>query len=331
MDQRSLLASDPSSPGAEEEDVPAGNLVTHYRIREVIVDQVAVARNGYAATKESALNLAVGEGVLVLEYRGDGDIYQVKNRNGVVGLVPETVLSQPTSLWEFPWYHGAISREESERMLQGRTYGSYLVRDGHNDNYPHTLTLLWERGVLHYRIHRNITSGMLRIADDELFYTLAELVQYYSKDADGLAVALCYPVPKRESAARHSSGAAGIFGREKPRPGVASGQQSCNRRNVSVIYRVHVYEPNLKMKTTVYGVYDRLLRQRLKFDPSIIPLSHAFPELGYNNSANVFFWLILHVDNIFYIYSHAFTWGTVCIRTSNVRFLVLVLACRSSI
>ena len=238
MDQRSLLASDLSSPGAEEEDVPAGNLVTHYRIREVIVDQVAVARNGYAATKESALNLAVGEGVLVLEYRGDGDIYQVKNRNGVVGLVPETVLSQPTSLWEFPWYHGAISREESERMLQGRTYGSYLVRDGHNDNYPHTLTLIWERGVLHYRIHRNITSGMLRIADDELFYTLAELVQYYSKDADGLVVALCYPVPKRESAARHSSGAAGIFGREKPRPGVASGQQSCNGRNVSEIYRV---------------------------------------------------------------------------------------------
>ena len=232
-DQRVLLRS--AAPPGVEEDTTAELQTKPSRIRQVIVNQIAVAEHGYAATKESVFNLAVGEGVLVLEYRGDGDIYQVKNRNGVVGLVPESVLSQPTSLFEYPWYHGRVSREESERILKGRTDGSYLVRDGQNDNYPHTLTVCCDDKVEHYRIHRSVATGMIFIADDERFYTLPELIWHHSSDPDGLLVALMYPVPRRGSNARSQSASnvADAFGREKMQTSVGSSHQADDGRNVS--------------------------------------------------------------------------------------------------
>ncbi|XP_050801743.1 tyrosine-protein kinase SYK isoform X1 [Gopherus flavomarginatus] len=94
---------------------------------------------------------------------------------------------------KMPWFHGKISREESEhRVLLGiRTNGKFLIRERDN-NGSYALCLLSEGKVLHYRIDRDKT-GKLSIPDGKKFDTLWQLVEHYSYKPDGLQRVLTIP------------------------------------------------------------------------------------------------------------------------------------------
>ncbi|XP_075788007.1 tyrosine-protein kinase SYK isoform X2 [Pelodiscus sinensis] len=94
---------------------------------------------------------------------------------------------------KMPWFHGKISREESEhRILLGKkTNGKFLLRERDN-NGSYALCLLSEGKVLHYRIDRDKT-GKLSIPDGKKFDTLWQLVEHYSYKPDGLQRVLTIP------------------------------------------------------------------------------------------------------------------------------------------
>ncbi|XP_030326069.1 tyrosine-protein kinase SYK isoform X2 [Strigops habroptila] len=73
---------------------------------------------------------------------------------------------------KMPWFHGRISREESEhRILIGqRNNGKFLIRE-RDSNGSYALCLLNDGKVLHYRIDRDKT-GKLSIPDGKRFDTL---------------------------------------------------------------------------------------------------------------------------------------------------------------
>ncbi|XP_058157416.1 tyrosine-protein kinase SYK isoform X2 [Dasypus novemcinctus] len=85
-----------------------------------------------------------------------------------------------------PWFHGKISRDESEQivLIGSKTNGKFLIRARDNDG-SYALCLLHEGKVLHYRIDRDKT-GKLSIPDGKKFDTLWQLVEHYSYKADGL-------------------------------------------------------------------------------------------------------------------------------------------------
>ncbi|XP_059690051.1 tyrosine-protein kinase SYK isoform X3 [Gavia stellata] len=87
---------------------------------------------------------------------------------------------------KMPWFHGRISREESEhRILIGsRNNGKFLIRE-RDSNGSYALCLLNDGKVLHYRIDRDKT-GKLSIPDGKRFDTLWQLVEHYSYKPDGL-------------------------------------------------------------------------------------------------------------------------------------------------
>ncbi|NXC67816.1 KSYK kinase, partial [Anhinga anhinga] len=95
-----------------------------------------------------------------------------------------------------PWFHGRISREESEhRILIGsRNNGKFLIRERDN-NGSYALCLLNDGKVLHYRIDRDKT-GKLSIPDGKRFDTLWQLVEHYSYKPDGLLRVLTIPCPQ---------------------------------------------------------------------------------------------------------------------------------------
>ncbi|KAM9586687.1 tyrosine-protein kinase SYK isoform 3-T4 [Morphnus guianensis] len=76
---------------------------------------------------------------------------------------------------KMPWFHGRISREESEhRILIGsRNNGKFLIRE-RDSNGSYALCLLNDGKVLHYRIDRDKT-GKLSIPDGKRFDTLWQL------------------------------------------------------------------------------------------------------------------------------------------------------------
>lgn len=93
-----------------------------------------------------------------------------------------------------PWFHGKISREEAENLLQPRTDGLFLVRESTNFPGDYTLCVCYQNKVEHYRVkyhERNLT-----IDDEEFFENLEMLIEHYKNDADGLCTKLVKPVPK---------------------------------------------------------------------------------------------------------------------------------------
>ncbi|XP_026798311.1 tyrosine-protein kinase SYK isoform X4 [Pangasianodon hypophthalmus] len=99
---------------------------------------------------------------------------------------------------KMPWFHGTITREDSEpRLLNNpRTNGKFLIRQRDN-NGSYALCLLHHGQVMHYRIDRD-KAGKLSIPDGKKFDTLWQLVEHYSYKPDGLLRVLTDPCPRPE-------------------------------------------------------------------------------------------------------------------------------------
>ncbi|XP_004684542.1 PREDICTED: tyrosine-protein kinase SYK [Condylura cristata] len=97
---------------------------------------------------------------------------------------------------KMPWFHGKISRDESEQivLIGSKINGKFLIRARDNHG-SYALCLLHEGKVLHYRIDKDKT-GKLSIPDGKKFDTLWQLVEHYSYKPDGLLRVLTVPCQK---------------------------------------------------------------------------------------------------------------------------------------
>ncbi|XP_063083321.1 tyrosine-protein kinase SYK isoform X3 [Cavia porcellus] len=104
---------------------------------------------------------------------------------------------------KMPWFHGNISRGESEQivLIGSKTDGKFLIR-ARDNNGSYALCLLHEGKVLHYRIDRDKT-GKLSIPEGKKFDTLWQLVEHYSYKPDGLLRVLTVPCQKIGAQAAH--------------------------------------------------------------------------------------------------------------------------------
>ncbi|XP_013162870.1 PREDICTED: tyrosine-protein kinase abl-1 isoform X1 [Papilio xuthus] len=93
-----------------------------------------------------------------------------------------------------PWYFRKIKRIEAEKklLLPENEHGAFLIRDSESRHNDFSLSVRDGDTVKHYRI-RQLDEGGFFIARRTTFRTLQELVEHYSKDADGLCVSLNKP------------------------------------------------------------------------------------------------------------------------------------------
>lgn len=98
-------------------------------------------------------------------------------------------------LHAMPWFHGKISRDQAETLLHPKEDGLFLVRESTNFPGDYTLCVCFENKVEHYRV--KYKESNLTIDDEEFFENLAQLVEHYEQDADGLCTQLVKPLPKQ--------------------------------------------------------------------------------------------------------------------------------------
>ncbi|KAL3998627.1 Protein tyrosine kinase family protein [Acanthocheilonema viteae] len=91
-----------------------------------------------------------------------------------------------------PWYHGNITREQTEKILSGQADGTFLVRDSTNFPGDYTLCMAFSGKVEHYRIYQ--LNGILTCDHEETFDNLTQLIAHYKRDADGLCHRLITPI-----------------------------------------------------------------------------------------------------------------------------------------
>uniref|UniRef100_A0A8C0M271 Tyrosine-protein kinase SYK n=1 Tax=Canis lupus familiaris TaxID=9615 RepID=A0A8C0M271_CANLF len=168
---------------------------------------------------------------------------------------------------KMPWFHGKISRVESEQivMIGSKTNGKFLIRD-RNDNGSYALCLLHEGKVLHYRIDKDKT-GKLSIPDGKKFDTLWQLVEHYSYKPDGLLRVLTVPCQKIGGQPGNIN-----FGARAPLPGAhpAAASSTGSRPESSF----NPYEPDRGPWAT-----DRdAQREALPMDTEVYESPYADPE-----------------------------------------------------
>uniref|UniRef100_A0A2K5IME6 Tyrosine-protein kinase n=1 Tax=Colobus angolensis palliatus TaxID=336983 RepID=A0A2K5IME6_COLAP len=162
---------------------------------------------------------------------------------------------------KMPWFHGKISREESEQivLIGSKTNGKFLIR-ARDNNGSYALCLLHEGKVLHYRIDKDKT-GKLSIPEGKKFDTLWQLVEHYSYKADGLLRVLTVPCQK--------IGTQGEFPRRRSlTPSPAQG----NRPESTVSF--NPYEPEVAPWAAERGPQ----REALPMDTEVYESPYADPE-----------------------------------------------------
>ncbi|XP_062455578.1 tyrosine-protein kinase SYK isoform X2 [Rhea pennata] len=172
---------------------------------------------------------------------------------------------------KMPWFHGKISREESEhRILVGlRNNGKFLIRE-RDSNGSYALCLLNDGKVLHYRIDRDKT-GKLSIPDGKRFDTLWQLVEHYSYKPDGLLRVLTIPCSRLGS-----ENDSIIFDTRLPSPGAPLKQQSpiAYSTDDSASFNPYV----LQRTRTLMGADKADQREALPMDTEVYESPYADPD-----------------------------------------------------
>uniref|UniRef100_A0A671SQD0 Tyrosine-protein kinase n=1 Tax=Sinocyclocheilus anshuiensis TaxID=1608454 RepID=A0A671SQD0_9TELE len=138
-----------------------------------------------------------GDVLTIIGVTKDPNWYKAKNSAGREGTIPANYVQKREGVKSggklslMPWFHGKITREQAERLLYPPETGLFLVRE--STNYPgdYTLCVSCDSKVEHYRIIYH--NGKLSIDEEEYFENLMQLMEHYTKDADGLCTRLIKP------------------------------------------------------------------------------------------------------------------------------------------
>ncbi|XP_017487338.1 PREDICTED: tyrosine-protein kinase Src42A-like [Rhagoletis zephyria] len=156
--------------------------------------KIFVALYDYDARTDEDLSFKKGEHLEIINDT-QGDWWLAMSRaTKHQGYIPSNYVAKLKSIEAEPWYFGKIKRIEAEKKLQlpENDHGAFLIRDSESRRNDYSLSVRDVDTVKHYRI-RQLDEGGFFIARRTPFRTLQELVEHYSKDADGLCVNLRKP------------------------------------------------------------------------------------------------------------------------------------------
>jgi len=149
-------------------------------------------------TDKETNNETEAEHKVVMRVRGRSKSRSRQSLNTNIGVA--TIWPDRQGVWLPGWYFGNMRRPEAEeRLLDERnSEGSFLVRDSESTHQDYSLSIKDSGVVKHYRIRQNEARKFL-ITELVTFGTLQELVEHYTKDADGLCTALKQPCIQEEN------------------------------------------------------------------------------------------------------------------------------------
>ncbi|ROT81245.1 tyrosine-protein kinase Src42A [Penaeus vannamei] len=158
------------------------------------LSKIFVALYDYDARTDEDLSFKKGEHLEILNDT-QGDWWFARSKaTKQEGYIPSNYVAKLKSIEAEPWYFGKIKRIEAEKklLLPENEHGAFLIRDSESRRNDYSLSVRDGDTVKHYRI-RQLDEGGFFIARRTTFRTLQELVEHYSKDADGLCVNLRKP------------------------------------------------------------------------------------------------------------------------------------------
>ncbi|XP_034017985.1 tyrosine-protein kinase SRK2 [Thalassophryne amazonica] len=206
----------PSQPGDEADDkkkdkpvtvIPnPGDVSTRTRPAPPPVPKPTncyVALYDYSARTGEDLSFHAGDSLDVLD-KVAGEWWFAKALTGVSapkrGYIPANYVAPVESIESEPWYFPDTKRVDAEKMLtaEGNMHGAFLIRNCESQKGELSLSVLDSGKVKHYKL-KKLENGSYYVSRAKTFTTLKELVNHYSRNADGLCVLLAEPCRKMEA------------------------------------------------------------------------------------------------------------------------------------
>ncbi|XP_072107719.1 tyrosine-protein kinase FRK [Mobula birostris] len=160
---------------------------------------IYVALYDYSARTSEDLSFEAGERLEVIDQSLDNWwlARSLKRGRGRQGYIPSNYVAPDRSIEAEPWFFGGIKRADAEKqlMMAGNSPGSFLVRESESKLGDYSLSVRDGDVVKHYKI-RKLDEGGFFIARRATFQTLAELVNNYMMNQDGLCTKLKTPCRK---------------------------------------------------------------------------------------------------------------------------------------
>ncbi|MEQ2164477.1 hypothetical protein GOODEAATRI_007010, partial [Goodea atripinnis] len=162
-----------------------------------------IALFDYSARTADDLNFNTGDILEVLDSTA-GEWWLATAITGISvnksGYIPANYVALMESIDAEPWYFPGMKRQDAEKLLlaEGNEEGSFLVRNSESLKGEFSLSVLHDKRVKHYKLQK-LVNGHYYVSKTKSFPTLKELVEYYSRQADGLCVSLGKPCRKIEA------------------------------------------------------------------------------------------------------------------------------------
>ncbi|NXI17170.1 FRK kinase, partial [Irena cyanogastra] len=163
-----------------------------------------VALFDYKARTEDDLSFRAGDKLEVLNASHEGWWYaklllpegSVCPGRKLTGYIPANYIAADQSIEAEPWFFGPTKRADAERQLlyPENREGAFLIRESESLKGEYALSVFDGTSVKHYRIKRK--DGNFFLTERKTFKTMNKLVDYYSKNNDGLCVLLRQPCLK---------------------------------------------------------------------------------------------------------------------------------------
>ncbi|XP_053742946.1 tyrosine-protein kinase SRK2 [Synchiropus splendidus] len=166
-----------------------------------------IALYDYSARTDEDLSFNAGDTLEVLDQRA-ADWWFARAITGISeskqGYIPANYVAPVESIDAEPWYFPDTKRLDAEKMLlaEGNQHGAFLIRNCESQRGELSLSVLDSGRVKHYKL-RKTENGAYYVSKTRPFDTLKQLVQYYSRQADGLCVCLGEPCKKMEAPQTH--------------------------------------------------------------------------------------------------------------------------------
>ncbi|XP_072100735.1 megakaryocyte-associated tyrosine-protein kinase [Mobula birostris] len=181
-----------------------------------------IAKCDHKTSKKDELSFCKGDILTIIEVVNNKGLFRAKNnKTQEEGLISRNKLREREAIRVdpkislMPWFHGKISGEDAVKVLQPAEDGLFLVRESIRHPGDYVLCVSTKEEVSHYRVIYQ--DNKLTIDEENYFYNLIELIEYYTKDASGLITRLTKPKLKEgtKSAAEELSKAGWILNMEQ--------------------------------------------------------------------------------------------------------------------
>lgn len=156
--------------------------------------KIFIALYDYDARTAEDLRFQKGDHLEIIDDTQGDWWLAISKSTGEKGYIPSNYVARFRSIEAEPWYFGKLKRVEADKklLMAENGHGAFIIRDSESRENDFSLSVRDENCVKHYRIRR-LDDGGFFIARRTAFRTLQELVEHYSKDADGLCVNLRMP------------------------------------------------------------------------------------------------------------------------------------------